>query len=325
MNTQDSEHYVVLQQAAAWYARLGAEDATELDYRKWEQWLNRREEHRKAWRLVERIGGRFAHFDGTTQRDGAYRALQVSNSPLLSRRQALFAIGTITLAGSLGWRLLESDSTRDALASVLADYSTAVGETREVTLDSGLRLWLNTATALNVEASLSRPTLRLLSGEVLIGGVPRTMPRVTAMTRHGMAIASEAQFSVRILGDNTCVTAYSGEVGIQIKGRSCSIAGGQQVTFNSDRLDPPLPALPSSQAWINGLLIAEDMALGEFISELSRYRHGYLGCSEEVSRLRVVGSFSIKDTDRALSALTSALPVNVHRTMPWWVTVEAKA
>ena len=38
-------------------------------------------------------------------------------------------------------------------------------------------------------------------------------------------------------------------------------------------------------------------------------------------QLRVVGSYPLADTDRALAALADSLPVRVERRLPWWVQI----
>ncbi|MDU8618607.1 FecR domain-containing protein [Pseudomonas syringae] len=326
MNSPRSDHYEVLQQAAAWYARLGAEDAGDSERRKWQNWLSQNEEHRKAWALVEKIGGRFAQFQDPLERNGAYKVLQSTSSSSMSRRQTLLSMGVLALGGALGWHLLNNGESGSLFASIRADLSTSTGETREFTLADGTRIWLNTASALNVTASPDVQALQLLKGEVLIDAIRSRNKRTQVKTLNGKAQAYSAEFSARLLNDDaTCITVYSGEVSVMAADQRCDVHAGQQITLYGDRLDSPQPAPASGRAWTSGILVAEGMPLLQFVNELSRYRHGYLACDEKIAGLRVVGTFSIKDTDRALAALASVLPVTIKRTLPWWVTVEARA
>lgn len=315
------QHYAVLQQAAAWYARLGAHDLSEQDRHKWESWLRQSDEHRKAWGLVEKVGGRFAQFHEPGDRTSALKALQSSASPLMSRRQTLLSMAAVSVAGMLGWKVSENGPTRDSLAGLIADYTTATGETKEIRLADGSPVWLNTASAIDADLSGGARRLHLLTGEILLSGIRKD---TLVKTRHGQVQTDSAAFSVRLLGDATCVTVQSGEVSVVANNQRCDVISGQQLTFSTDWLGTPQPASASSTAWTRGVLVAEAMPLGRFINELSRYRHGYLACSDQVASLRVVGTFSIKDTDRALTALSSALPLTIKRTLPWWVTVEAR-
>lgn len=77
-------------------------------------------------------------------------------------------------------------------------------------------------------------------------------------------------------------------------------------------------------AWVDGMLVASQMRLADFLAELGRYRHGQLGCSERVADLRISGSYPLDDSERILQMLEVALPVRVRRFTRYWVTVEPK-
>ena len=72
------------------------------------------------------------------------------------------------------------------------------------------------------------------------------------------------------------------------------------------------------------MLVADDMRLGDFLAELSRYRSGHLGWDPAVAELRLVGAFPLGDTDRILASLEESLPLRVRRTLSWWVSVEPR-
>lgn len=72
------------------------------------------------------------------------------------------------------------------------------------------------------------------------------------------------------------------------------------------------------------MLVASQMRLADFLAELGRYRHGQLGCSEQVADLRISGSYPLDDSERILQMLEVALPVRVRRFTRYWVTVEPK-
>ncbi|MNJ65789.1 fec operon regulator FecR [compost metagenome] len=100
------------------------------------------------------------------------------------------------------------------------------------------------------------------------------------------------------------------------------IGAGQQVGFSANRIGPPAPVQAGHQAWSRGILLADNLRLVDFLAELARYRHGYLGCDPRIAELRVVGAFPLADSDRVLDALAATLPVRVQRRMSWWVSLE---
>ncbi len=69
------------------------------------------------------------------------------------------------------------------------------------------------------------------------------------------------------------------------------------------------------------MISARNMRLDDFLSELGRYRHGVLRCSEAVAGLRVSGTYQVGDTDQVLALVAQALPVSVTYRSRYWVTV----
>ena len=72
------------------------------------------------------------------------------------------------------------------------------------------------------------------------------------------------------------------------------------------------------------MLAVHDMRTGRFLAELSRYRHGRLGCSADVADLRLSGIFPLADTEAVLETLPHLLPVAVHRFTRYWVDVRRR-
>jgi len=68
-----------------------------------------------------------------------------------------------------------------------------------------------------------------------------------------------------------------------------------------------------------------DWRLEDVVAELSRYRHGYLGCAPEVAGLRLSGTFLLDDSEGVLANLEDSLPVRLRRLTRYWVRVEGRA
>jgi len=77
------------------------------------------------------------------------------------------------------------------------------------------------------------------------------------------------------------------------------------------------------EAWVEGVVEADDAPLGRVLEALARHRHGWLRYDAAVAQLRVSGVFRLDDTDSALRALEQSLPIRIERTTDWWVTIEA--
>ena len=68
--------------------------------------------------------------------------------------------------------------------------------------------------------------------------------------------------------------------------------------------------------------MADNISLGELIDQLRRYRHGPISLADEIAPLKVYGNFPVRDTDKVLDMLATALPIKVNPILPWWVSVE---
>ena len=99
------------------------------------------------------------------------------------------------------------------------------------------------------------------------------------------------------------------------------IAAGQAARFTDIRVDAPSPVTDADIAWLDGMLVAANMRLADFLAEIDRYRPGRLRCDPAVADLRVSGTFPLADTDRILDALRGTLPVRIHFLTRYWTTV----
>jgi transmembrane sensor len=101
------------------------------------------------------------------------------------------------------------------------------------------------------------------------------------------------------------------------------VHAGRQSRFDRHHVDPGEAADPMREAWTRGVLLADDMPLADFVAELSRYQRGFVTCTPEVARLRLVGAYPLAQPEQIYRALARSLPVRVSRPMPWWVRIEA--
>ncbi|HWK55081.1 MAG TPA: FecR domain-containing protein [Hyphomicrobiales bacterium] len=312
-----------LQQAAEWFALLRSDTVSDEDHRAWQHWLGSSAEHREAWQRMETIGRRFsslANVDG----EGAASTLRTLRRERASRRRVL---NTLVLAGGgtlLGWNLWRQQEWPQALITGLrADFSTGVGEIRELTLDDGTRLWLNTASAVDVALGSDSRQLWLHQGELLIDTAADPRPFVVH-TRHGSLRPLGTRFAVRQERDASWLAVYEGRVSISAGTQERILPAGSKTRFSTTTIATPRATDENGVDWSRGVLRADNMRLDALLLQLGRYRHGHLGVAPEVASLRVMGSFPLQDTDLALDMLESALPVRVRRTLPWWVSIMAR-
>lgn len=324
-NPPDASDFEVLQQAAEWFAVLGAPAVSPAQRQAWQAWRDADARHQAAWQQVENICGAFSHLP-TADKAGARRALDTASERQLTRRRAAKMLLLLCGTGTLGWTAVR----HTPWATWNAEYKTATGERRQVMLADGGGIWLNSASAIDVDYSGSLRRIHLHAGEILIQTARdlHQPPRPFVVhTTHGRMRALGTRFSVLQQDAATQVTVFEGAVELQPKAASAPaliVHAGQQSRMSRHGASPPADADSARQAWSQGLLLAENIRLADFIAELAHHRPGYLGCAPEIGELRLVGAYELGDTDRVLAALEATLPVRVRRVLPWWVVVEAR-
>lgn len=242
-----------------------------------------------------------------------------------SRRRAVQLLGM----GALGLGILVAVRERAPWQVIAADYHTQTGELRDIVLPDGTRVVLDTASAINVRYTDNERLLTLLSGAILIATAHEAGGRrpFRVRSQQGEVEALGTRFSIRQADGLTRVEVFDGAVALSPKfarGGAVRVGAGQGAFFTSNRAEPVDDVRNEAAAWTEGRLVAENMDIGSFLAELSRYRHGLLRADPSVAGLRVTGVFSLRDTDRALQSLAAGLSVDVVYRTRYWVTVRAR-
>lgn len=230
----------------------------------------------------------------------------------------MLALATPAL-GWLAWRHLPwQDWT--------ADYRTARGERRAVTLADGSRVQLNTASAISVRMDGTARRIRQHAGEILVEtahAAPYASQPFMVQTDDGQMQALGTRFIVRKLERGTTLAVLEGAVRVTPAASATAVVvhAGEQLQFDGQGASATRPVAPRDSAWTLGVLYAENLRLQDFLAELSRYREGLVRCDDDVADLRVSGTYQLHDTDRILALLAQTLPVRVHERSRYWVTV----
>lgn len=308
--------YNVLEQAAEWFAVLGAPNASIAEREAWQRWLDAAPAHREAWRRVEEINAQLHALPGVPARAALAAAPR--------RRRAVKALLLLCAGGGMAGLALRREQAGEYLAALNAQHRTGVGEIATLPLPDRTLAWLNTDSAADVAYGEAQRRIVLRRGEILLhSGHDGHLPaRPLVVEARGVRLrALGTRFAVRMTEQGTRLAVYQGAV--EVGGQSV-VPAGSQVDIIDGRLGALTLAHEDSSAWSRKLLIATQMRLETFLAELARYRHGHVSCDPSLADLRLVGSYPLNDTDQALQMLQAALPVRVERTLSWWVTVKPR-
>lgn len=308
----------VARAAAGWFARLSSGEATAGDEAGWRLWLAEHPEHARAWQRVEALTGRFGGLPAGV-------AMATLGKPAdAGRRRAIGQLAVLLMVGGgVGW----GGQRTGAWERLAADHATGIGEQRQLLLADGSRLVLNSDSALDVVFTAESRLLRLRRGEVWVqtGHGPEAGARPFLVeTGQGLVRALGTRFSVHQLDGSSQVAVF--ESAVEITPAALPVArrvlqAGEQTRFDTLQVMPPGPLQANQDAWIRGMLFADEMPLGEFIAELARHRRGILSCDPAVAGLRISGAYPLADTEQVLDALAQALPVRLQRFSRYWVSV----
>ena len=310
-----------LQEAAEWHARQSAGDADEQDEQRLQRWRARDPSHEWAWQRVLSLQAKLGHLPGELADETLTRAerrLRLGRRGIL--KGGLLLIG----AGSAGWAGYHHGPGQ----RLLADHATASGQLKTLSLADNSTLILNTASAVDIRFTGQERRLFLKQGEIMLhtapappGGAPGPF---IAETPSGQARALGTRFSLRYLDDQartTRLNVYQGQVQVTARnGQQQDCGAGQRLRFTRQFISRP-DSPTASDAWTRQRLEVKAMRLDEFVTELARYRSGWIRIDPAVARYRITGVFNTADTDQALRALTNSFPLKITYRSRYWVTI----
>ncbi|AZD21584.1 Fe2+-dicitrate sensor, membrane component [Pseudomonas chlororaphis subsp. aurantiaca] len=305
--------------AIDWMVRAQSGLMSAAEHQALQQWRQASAEHEYAWQRVSSLPLLLQPGANLLADATARRALESAGADPQRRRQVLKCLLALGLFGGISWQGADSTLVRSALAT----YRTSIGERRRWALADGSSLWLNTASAVNLELTPQQGTVQLIEGEMALDARAES-PAVQLLTPDAVLYGRGANLLVRHDRQGTQVTVLRGLVQVSARHHwlPVPLEAGWQTRVDSQGVGAPSRVdLLMAQAWLRGILPAERMRLDTLLAELSRYRPGILRCSAEVAALRVTGSFQLDDTDAALALVASTLPVRIERRTRYWVTV----
>lgn len=297
----------VARAAAQWLALLESGAATERDHAALQHWRDSHPQHEQTWQKAQALRQRFSDLPQAL-------AMASLDRPQPGRRAVLKrALGIAALVPT-AWLV----SRQLPIEAWRADLHTATGERRRMSLADGGSLQLNTATA--VDMDLAQRRITLVDGELALN-VPGPSA-MTVQTRYGELRVSQAEVCVRQMTKGCLVSVLQGSVQVRdLIGQMVSLPGGRQASLQADGLGAWAPFDVLQPGWRDGVLTAQNQALGDFLRELERYRPGVLRWDPSLETLRVTGSFRLDDTDRILNLLAQTLGLEVQARTRYWVTL----
>ena len=202
-----------------------------------------------------------------------------------------------------------------------ADYRTPVGEQRRVQLEDGSSILLDSGTAVDVEYSANRRTIRLRKGQALFDvASDRERPFVVnAETLTATAVGTT--YAVRRSEERAEVIVEEGRVAVVAPGVNPAVlTAGERFEMGSDVRSAAVKTVSTRDAlaWQRGVLVFDLVPLEQVVAELNRHRRGYIAIANpDVRNLKVSGVFRLDRLDEGLDTLRTAFPVRMTELTPY--------
>lgn len=199
-----------------------------------------------------------------------------------------------------------------------ADYVSAPGQIRTVTLADQSQVTLDADSAIAVDFSRGERHVQLRRGAGFFS-VTHTGEPFVVEAEKGQARVLGTQFEVRLQPYGAQVTVLSGRVGVTAERNAEQqiLTAGQQVAYGEGSAEK-LHAVDSEAqlAWRQGWLNYYKASLADVVEDLRRYYPGrILLLNDELAARRVSGSFPSKDPQAVLNSLQGVLGFEQHAVM----------
>ena len=290
-------------EAAAWLARLRADDRTDADERAFQSWLSADKGHAAAFEAITAVWDAV----GGLVRDQPER--KAIRGPTLRRRAVLAGVGSI-IAASAGFSVWES-----AYADV---YETDVGEQKHLALDDGTQIFLDTDTRIRVRYSEAMRSVELDRGRVDFRVAPDAKRPFVVRAAGREIVATRTTFDVRRDGDLVSVVLIAGKAALNLRSSSLPkspnvLTAGERVVASDTGLKRDKPNLVPLLAWQTGQAIFENERLADAAAEMNRYTTMKLTVDDpSIAGLRMSGVYRVGDNASFARSVASLLPVTLE-------------
>jgi transmembrane sensor len=226
----------------------------------------------------------------------------------MSRRAVLVGGGALAAAAAAYAVVDPPFGLWPSVDELRADYRTATGERRRVTL-AGVTIEMNTQTSIAAPArGGDMDRVNLIAGEASFAVAPQSQRVLIVLAGSGRTATSNGRFNVRKVGPAVCVTCAEGEVRVEQGRQAATLAAGSQLTYD-DRGLGQSSAIETVEAtaWQDGFIVFRGTPLSAAVAEVNRYRPGrVILLNAALERTTISGRFRIERIDEVLTWIEEA-------------------
>lgn len=305
----------LLEAAAAWRLRIfGEREPDPAEAEAFERWLSADPRHQdafdrtsSAWDLLEPhtaapevIGARRDALDYARRAGGRRWAVG------MSRRTSFRIAASVAAAAILGagaWPFLDGVEV----------YGTDVGERRQVTLDDGSTVSLDSGSRVKVRYSADARRLTLLKGQARFDVAHNAARPFSVDAGDRRVVATGTAFNVELLGRTVNVILLEGSVVVTPAkvpaAKAVPLTAGQQLVASADAAPRVEPVkLEDATAWQRGKIVLDNVPLEQAVLRVNRYSdRKVVVADDQAAALTVSGVFQTGDAETFARAMAQYL------------------
>ena len=314
-----------LDEAADWFARLGAGDLSAAEQADFEAWQAADPANAQAYRKVAALWNS-SEFAAATRRDpqpvrpvsdspGPDPTRQRSRVDTSPRRRRFGGMARIA-AAALVFVAVGLTQIDAVFLALTADHRTGIGAQERLDLPDGSRMVLNSGSAVQVAYDGEHREVRLLAGEAYFEVTPDPARPFEVTSGEASVLVLGTAFAVRAGERSVTVAVRHGQVAVAGEDgpdRPSVLAAGEALRVTeglpgeTEAIDPEM-----TLAWLQGRLVFRDRPLGEIVAELNRYHSGWIIIADDRLRSHAVsGNYRLDDPTAAAAALAATASADV--------------
>lgn len=261
--------------AAAWYARLHADDATPADRAAFGRWLSAEDAHDRAWhelvsatRILDDARDDPVILAMIAASRGEARAAPARRW----RRMAAAAAVLISIGGTAAL-LVDRQPSPPAVRIAETRYVTPIGRSRDIALPDGTLMTLDAASTVRVAASGATRRVAIDRGQAFFKVAHDARHPFIVFAGGNSVTALGTQFAVRTAADRVVVSLVEGSVRVDAPAisRAMTLVPGNTLMVGRSGLQLISAGADSATGWRRGELTFDATPLRQVVAELNRY------------------------------------------------------
>ena len=307
MSTEPPTNDPILLQALDWLTQQHSGEFSVAQQRQLAAWRQADAAHEQAWQQAQALWQSLERLRGRNIPGSQPLLPEIHPRPI--RKARVNRLSALAIACSLVLAVLIPINYPPSLWQ--ADYVTAKGEQRSVTLADGSTITLNSDSAVDIHFDSHLRRVEVLQGEAFFAVAKAKLPFVVTTT-DGEVRAVGTAFAVQLRDADTQVELVEGKVELQdashqqrnrlVAGQSAQIGNGQ-IHIDSSK------APESLALWREGYIQFDGLPLEQAIAQINRYRPGKVVLlNPALAKQRVSGLFRLDALDQAILGFKAAVP-----------------